>query len=180
MDRSTVFRAPLTAVLQVLCCALLWLVIAGPSLEAALIGVPTVLFAAWTRYRLAARHPRSWSPRGALLFIPYFVVESVKGGVDVALRVMQPRMPIAPGLHRYRTRLCDHAARATFLNCISLLPGTLSADVQRDIVTVHALDREADILGDLERLERRVAALFGETLPALALPAQCLIRAEEG
>jgi multicomponent Na+:H+ antiporter subunit E len=61
-------------------------------------------------------------------------------------------------------RLQSAAARLVFVDSISLLPGTLSADLQGDLVTVHALDIGDDIERSLQTLERRVADLFDEGL----------------
>jgi multicomponent Na+:H+ antiporter subunit E len=55
-----------------------------------------------------------------------------------------------------------------FIDSISLLPGTLSADLRGDLVTVHALDVRTDVVEGLATLERRVAALFGESLESVS------------
>jgi multicomponent Na+:H+ antiporter subunit E len=54
------------------------------------------------------------------------------------------------------------AARLLFVNCISLLPGTLAADIADGELRVHTLDLADDTGRELSRLERRVAAVYGE------------------
>lgn len=97
---------------------------------------------------------------GALRFVPWFLAESVRGGVDVASRAIRPGPPLRPGFVAYRLRLADPAARAFFANAVSLLPGTLSVALGTDLLEVHALDTDQPITQRLQRLEGRVAALF--------------------
>lgn len=137
---------------------------AGPALDSWLIGGPVVLAALWSSTRLTPAGRGGLSLWGVALFLPYFLWESLKGGTDVALRVLGPRMRIDPGLRTYRTRLTRPGALVLFLDMVSLLPGTLSADIEGDKVLIHALDRSTDLKPDLERLERRVAALFADPI----------------
>jgi multicomponent Na+:H+ antiporter subunit E len=102
----------------------------------------------------------------ALALIPLFAWESFRGGIDVAGRVLRPRLDLAPGLVDYRLGLTSNAARVFFINLVSLLPGTLTADLDGDRMRVHALNLGADPLPGVRRLEQRVAALFREALPA--------------
>jgi len=143
--------------------AALWWVLTGADAASWLVGAPAVVAATWASLALAAPR-RALSLRGVLRFLPYFLWASLAGGIDVARRVLRPRMPIEPGLCSYRMRLRDPLARVVFVDTISLLPGTLSADLCGDQVRVHALDARAAVDPELERLERRVAALFGERL----------------
>lgn len=143
-----------------------WLVIAGTDPTSWIIGVPSVLAATWAGLHLSQR--AGGAPRlfAALIFVPFFLWQSLKGGLDVTWRVMQPRMRIAPGVHSYRLRLANASARVVLLDTLSLLPGTLSADLRGDVLTVHALDATDGALldADIAQLERRISALFGERL----------------
>ncbi|NEV64380.1 Na+/H+ antiporter subunit E [Thiorhodococcus minor] len=142
----------------------LWLILAGWDPASWIIGLPSVLLAAWLYGRLA-RQARLPSARLTLGFLSFFLIESVHAGTDVARRILRPRMRISPGLQTYRMRLANPTARVVFLDSISLLPGTLSADfVNREEIQVHALDATVDLAPELDDLERRVGRLFGEEL----------------
>lgn len=140
--------------------SLLWLILAGTDPWSWLIGLPSVALA--THASLALSPPRRRRPRvlALLAFIPYFVAQSLRGGFDVALRVLAPRPRIAPGFIDYHTRLTDPAARVLFLDTVSLLPGTLGADMHGQRLRVHAIDTGVDVRPELIALEQRVAALF--------------------
>ena len=148
--------------------AVLWLVIAGREPASWIIGVPSVVLATVYGARLAQPGRGGVSVAGVLVFIPYFLWQSLLGGVDVATRVLRPVMRIRPGYQQYRVGLQSPNARVFFLDSISLLPGTLSADMRGGVIDVHALDAGVDLTPELADLERRVARLFGETLTAPA------------
>ncbi len=137
-------------------------IVGGPALIAATIA--SLLLTEGTPAGRAGSGGHSLSLSGLLRFVPFFIWESLRGGLDVAARVMRPRPRIRPGMRIYRTRLRGHPARVLFIDCVSLIPGTLSADLRGDQVLVHALDIGMPIDADLHRLEERVARLFGEVL----------------
>ncbi len=144
--------------------ALLWLVLAGTDPLSWIVGVPAVLLATYTAARLSTLVGADPRPLQLLAFAPFFVWESILGGLDVARRVLGPSLRIDPSLVSYRTRLKDPAARVAFLDSISLLPGTLSADFRNCVAEVHALDSDLAVVAGLKRLEGQVARLFGERL----------------
>lgn len=67
-------------------------------------------------------------------------------------------------IRRFRTRLSGQRARLLFINSVSLLPGTLAADLQEDHLKIHALDRSVDFTEDLRRLEVAVGRIYQEVL----------------
>jgi multicomponent Na+:H+ antiporter subunit E len=150
----------------------IWILLVGTDPLAWIVGAPAVVAATIMHARLRAAPATTdviadrsaLSPSALIGFIPFFLWESLRGGLDVAARVLVPRMRVHPGLHLYSTRLHGSAARVVFVNCISLLPGTLSADLRGSQLTIHALDVTLPLDADLHRLEERVARLFGEPL----------------
>jgi multicomponent Na+:H+ antiporter subunit E len=113
-----------------------------------------------TALSLSLSRPAPWSAVGFARFVPFFLWWSLRGGVDVAWRACVPSLPIAPGILTYRLRLPPGRARIFMTAVISLLPGTLSAEIVRNELFVHVLDQRASSEADLAALETRVAALF--------------------
>ncbi len=143
----------------------LWWLLTGGEARSWLIGAPVVLAAAAATVALAPPYSWTLSPRGVAGFLPYFVWRSAVGGFDVALRALSPSLPIAPALERYVLQLpADGPARVFFANTVNLLPGTLSAELDDEAVLVHVLYASSDTARELQRLEGKVAALFGVTL----------------
>lgn len=160
----TWLRDTLGVTLRLVLLAGLWWIIAGGDPSSWVIGAPAVVAAAWAVRGLGARAAVWPSPLGLLRFLPYFVVESLRGGIDVAARVLGPRMRVDPGVIDYPLRLRRRAARVFFVDCISLLPGTLGADLVGDTARVHALDVGDDPVAGLRALEVHVARVFREPL----------------
>lgn len=155
---------PLRRLLPAFGLALLWLLLTDGNPGAWVVGVPAVLLAAWVVRPVGADQRGRLSLIGLLRFLPFFVWESMRGGIDVARRVVGPRLRVMPGLVSYAVRLRGPQARLLFVNSASLLPGTLVADIQDDRLQVHALDRNGDFFGELHRLETAVGRVYGEAV----------------
>ncbi|TVR97792.1 MAG: cation transporter [Rhodospirillales bacterium] len=97
---------------------------------------------------------------GLIRFVPFFAWQSIRGGIDVVLRALHPRLPIAPGFIDYTTRLPPGRAVAWFALTISLLPGSLTARVEGQRLVVHVLDARQPVLRMLAGVEERVQRVF--------------------
>lgn len=142
----------------------LWWLLSGGTPSSWLIGVPVVLFAAFAAQRLGGIAAPGLSMPGLARLVPFFLWESMRGGVDVARRVLVTPMRIAPGFATYPLRLQHPGARLLFANSVSLLPGTLSVDLRDDCLAIHALDCNSDFTRELQRVESVVGHVFGEAL----------------
>lgn len=137
-----------------------WLALAGfgdwPI--GALLAILAAALGAW----LVPGEVYPWRPLRLLTFFVWFVWASWWGGVDVARRALAPRLSVVPVLHRHRLLLPAGLPRTVFVAVLSLLPGTLSVELEQgddgDVLVVHALVTAA--IAGVAPLERRVAWLF--------------------
>lgn len=143
--------------------SLAWIVLTGADGPSWILGGPAVLAAVLVSLLLSSS-PSSMSIVGAVRFIPFFVGQSWLSGIDVMRRALSPRLLINPGLITYKTSLPAGPPLVFFVNAISLLPGTLSADLEGSLVTVHTIDVEMPTWASMEKLEFRVALLFRQSL----------------
>ncbi|MBC8473526.1 MAG: Na+/H+ antiporter subunit E [Candidatus Omnitrophica bacterium] len=67
-----------------------------------------------------------------LYYIPIFAWECFKANIDVAYRVIHPDLPIHPGIVKVRTTLTSDTALTFLANSITLTPGTLTVDVDKE------------------------------------------------
>ena len=141
-----------------------WWLLAGAGHDGWLPGIVAVVIGGLLYTRLGGGLGTSLSMPGLLRFIPYFLQQSLLGGVDVAFRALSPSLPLEPAFIRYPIRLEAGEGRYVFLNTISLLPGTFSARLEARHILVHALADGEKATGRLRELEGRVADLFGVTL----------------
>ena len=82
------------------------------------------------------------------LYLPRFLWECLKANIDVACRVAHPKLPINPGIVKIKTSLKTDTALTFLANSITLTPGTLTVDIDKDkgILYIHWIDvREKDI-----------------------------------
>ena len=92
-------------------------------------------------------------------YAPWLLWQIVRSNVDVAGRILKPRLPIAPGLIRVKAGQRSDLGRVIYANSITLTPGTVSVAVDGDEIAVHALSHEAaaDLLsGEMDRRVRRL------------------------
>lgn len=142
--------------------AALWWIIADGAPSSWWIGVPAVLLATGISVLLVP--PFSLVLWELLRFVPLFLVKSLMGGVDVGRRAFQPEMGITPDLVEYPLRLPPGIAAVFMSNVVSVLPGTLSAELDEHTLTVHVFDTRKPFLQELEVIEESVARLFGVPL----------------
>lgn len=139
----------------------LWMLLNEGDLASLIVGVPAALIGVALSRRLPAAAKSRVSARGLLEFIVYFLWQAVIGGWDVARRALGPRCQVQPGFVAYCMSLPEGLPRAVFLDTLTLLPGTLSADVQAGEMRMHVIDIDAHSHEQIKELEDRVARLFG-------------------
>jgi len=139
--------------------SLIWWVLTNGDISSWWIGVPAVVFAVIASMVLIPPVSLVWS--ACFRFVPFFFIHSLMGGVDVAWRVFHPRLPITPDLIEYPLRLPPGIAQTLMVNTVSLLPGTLSAELGQSILKVHVLDSGTDFKTELVAVEQQLARMFG-------------------
>ena len=96
---------------------------------------------------------------GLLRYLPWLCGIVIRTNLDVAGRILHPRLPITPTVVRVPAEQQTAAGRATYANSITLTPGTISLDLTDDEIEVHVLSTDA--LDDLidGKMARRVTAM---------------------
>jgi len=72
-----------------------------------------------------------------LLYAFVFLWECIKANFDVAYRVLHPRMPIKPGIVKFKTGLKSEMAKTMLANSITMTPGTITVDIIDDDFYIH-------------------------------------------
>lgn len=126
---------------------LLWVLLNGRiTAEILVLGIPAAGLVYGFGYMALG-----YSPSGGLLLfkrLPRILVflfmvawEVVKANVAIICIVLSPKMEIAPCLVPVKTDLKSPGAIAALANAVTLTPGTITVDVQGDVLWVHALTR---------------------------------------
>lgn len=98
-----------------------------------------------------------------LLYLPWLLWEIVKANIDVARRILDPRLPISPRIIKVKAGQRHDIARVIYANSITLTPGTVSIDTEGDEITVHALTEDAARAVESGEMDRRVTRLEGSS-----------------
>lgn len=110
-----------------------------------------------------------------ILFVLFFLARSVTAGLDVSRRLLSPSLPANPGYLTFDLNLPEGGPRWLFANTLSLMPGTLSVDLDGSRLDLHCLDTRDPVEDDVRAVERKVAGVFGLYLDGSAEP----VRASE-
>ena len=99
----------------------------------------------------------------SILYWPWLLWSIARANVAVARCILHPRLPISPTLVQVRAGQKSALGRVVYANSITLTPGTVSLDVNGDLISVHALTRASaeDLLGGA--MDRRVSAMEGRS-----------------
>lgn len=140
-----------------------WLLLSGRfNLPDMVLGLLVAGLVAWlSRPQLALLAGLKFSPLLPWYLARYlavFIWALLKANFDMARRVLSPRLPINPALVSVRTRLQSPLGQLILANSITLTPGTLSVDVEGDLLYVHWIDATPG--ADLEHATATIAADF--------------------
>jgi multicomponent Na+:H+ antiporter subunit E len=146
---------PLSAIMRAAGFIGLWLVLAGPDTADLPIGIFAAAAATWASLWLLPPGPSRLSPLALAVAVLRTLGQSVVAGIDVALRALDPRLPLRPGFVAYPVRLPPGPARNVFCVLASLAPGTLPAGVDADgAIMVHCLDSGRPVAAQLAAEEQ--------------------------
>jgi multicomponent Na+:H+ antiporter subunit E len=89
----------------------------------------------------------------------WLALEIVKANLDVARRIIDPKLPIQPVLIRVKTSQASELGHVIYANSITLTPGTVSVRVETGEILVHALAAEPAEGLQSGEMDRRVSAV---------------------
>ena len=101
--------------------------------------------------------------RWFIFYVFVFIWECLKANLDVAYRVLHPRLPINPGIVKVKTHLKTETGLTFLANFITLTPGTFSVDIDRknQCLYIHWIDVKSQ---DVEEASRIIVSNFERIL----------------
>lgn len=100
--------------------------------------------------------------RRFLFYVIWLIFSIIQANLQVAYLVLHPKMPIQPGLLRFKTRLRSSVGHIVLANSITLTPGTITVDFEEGVYLVHALVPEAAHTLLEAKVQNKLEAIFGE------------------
>jgi multicomponent Na+:H+ antiporter subunit E len=124
-----------------------WLLLSGiyaPFLIAAGIGCALGVTLIARRMRLidSEGHPIHLCLRAFLWYWPWLLKEIAKSAWQVARIVLHPRLPISPTIVRFKPSQRSDLGLVIHANSITLTPGTMCIEANREEFLIHALTVE--------------------------------------
>ncbi len=97
--------------------------------------------------------------RTVVTYTPWLLWQIIVANVRVILLVWHPKLPIDPRIVEIPCSLKTNLGRAIYANSITLTPGTVTIEVERDKLLIHALtakDEEGLHEGTMESLIKQL------------------------
>lgn len=85
----------------------LWLILFGADPAGLPVGIAAAIAATWTSLHLLPPGGSRSSPKAVARLALRFLYQSVVAGIDVALRALDPRLPLRPGFRSRCARCCS-------------------------------------------------------------------------
>ena len=87
----------------------------------------------------------------------------IKANFDVAYRVVHPKLPIKPGIVKVKTKLKSDTGLTFLANSITLTPGTMSVDIDREngYLYIHWINVKST---DVEKATEIIVSRFEKIL----------------
>jgi multicomponent Na+:H+ antiporter subunit E len=147
---------------------IVWALLTWPiDIQHVIVGIVVVAFISFLTGDLFTRRPHHFSHIKRYLwflyYIPMFLWECLKANIDVMLRVLDPGLPINPGIVKVKTGLKSDTGLTFLANSITLTPGTLCVDidVEKGILYIHWIDVKNQ---DIDKATQEIAGKFENIL----------------
>ena len=124
-----------------------WLLIsASADWQHILVGAifSSILTVFWSNLSISEEFQTEFTVKQIFLLIKYFIMlayEIVSANITVAMIVLNPRLPISPGMVIMRCDLQRSLVRVLYVNSITLCPGTITVELEDNLLIVHAFTR---------------------------------------
>jgi len=142
---------------------IVWLLLVGAlNLSEIFVGLLVATFTAW----LSSKHLafldsfkiNKATPGHVLRYLGVFIVALLRANIDMARRVLSPRLPINPAFVEVETQIKSPLGQLILANSITLTPGTLTVDVVGEHLQVHWVDSTPGV--DLKHATHAIAESF--------------------
>jgi multicomponent Na+:H+ antiporter subunit E len=123
-----------------------------------------ILTVFWSNLSIAENIKTGFRIKQLFMLLKYFFflgIDIVIANINVAIIVLNPKMPISPGIVIMRCDLERSLSRVLYVNSITLTPGTITVELEDNLLIVHALTE--DVAHDVEdwALYRRLMEVEG-------------------
>ena len=146
--------------------SILWVIFTGKlDSEELIAGVVISLVLALFTYRyFTEKGLLNLTPKKifcGIIYFPYLIWEMIKANLDVAYRVIHPKLPIKPGIVKVKTNMKSDLGKLLVANSITLTPGTFTLDIKDDTLYIHWINVQTT---DTEEASKAISGRFERCL----------------
>ena len=143
----------------------IYVLLAGFVVEEIILGaiisaVLAALISKYVQYEIDALFPLKLL-KFIFVYLFVFIWQLLLANIDVARRVLSPKIPLKPGIVKVKTDLEGDFGKLALANSITLTPGTLSIDVDEEHVYVHTVEVKGE---DHDASEKEIKEPFEKIL----------------
>lgn len=99
------------------------------------------------------------------LYLPWLFYKIIQSSINLSKLILHSELPISPQMITVKSKLRHHAAIVLLGNSITLTPGTITAEVDRNNLIVHSIDKGGDVA--IKQIESKIAYIFKDEEPDL-------------
>lgn len=137
---------------------IIWMVLTDGNTASLWVGFPFIILSAIMSIIFSP--PLYWNFMALMKFIPFYMFHALMGGFDVMSRVFAPTLAINPGLIKHHLYIPKGIQQDMIVNVLNLLPGTLSVDIENDLLLIHVLDISKNIPKEVSLIEDYINDIF--------------------
>lgn len=145
--------------------SIIWILLTGWQPSSWAVGGVFIIMASSLSLLLAPQQQQTAqskiNPVNLFSFFCYFFMQSLRGGWDTAKLALRPKQKILPGVIKYPIEIVNESHIFTFMQVLSLLPGTVSAQHNDREIRIHVLDFNSFNRAEIDNCYARVSKLLG-------------------
>lgn len=145
-----------------------WVLLAGATRQEFIFGgITAIIISLLFLPRLRILGDIKISIKALIYGIGYLFVFTwalIKSNLDVARRVISPKLPINPGIVKVKTKLKTPLGRAVLANSITLTPGTLTVEMRDQYFYIHWIDVS---VSDIDSASQAIVSKFEKYLEVI-------------
>ena len=100
----------------------------------------------------------------SIIYLFVFMRELVISNIDVAKRVIDPKLPIKPGIVKVKTKLKSKIGKTILANSITITPGTMTTEINGEYLYIHWIETTHE---DLEGATKAIVQTFEKYLEVI-------------
>lgn len=137
-----------------------WIVLTDGALHSWLVGAPAVMISTWAYLRLNNRGDYGVQWLALCAFIPWFILQSIRGGIEVAKLALRIKGVEYSKTFSFPIGIHGDRERVFFANCVNLLPGTAAIGFSKQVIEIHTVIPVDAAWRETFELQCRVADVF--------------------